>query len=127
MTVAELGPVCKSVKGHPWCGELKAWQMLQWQRRKSPPVGPRRLATKADRGLQYWNTLASFEKKESPKGSIPLLGITRIYLDENNKTEVVVKYANSANSDPVWLRLSFPSHMSAEQWRKDLRQIRATL
>eukprot|EP00435_Cladocopium_sp_Y103_P030975 s2644_g7.t2 len=77
--------------------------------------------------LQYWDSQAAFEKKEPPKGSIPLLGITRVYIDEQNKNEVVVKYANGAASEPVLLRLHFPSHMTAEQWRKELRQIRATL
>lgn len=77
--------------------------------------------------LQYWDSQAAFEKKEPPKGSIPLLGITRVFIDEQNKNEVVVKYANGAASEPVLLRLHFPSHMTAEQWRKELREIRATL
>ncbi len=77
--------------------------------------------------LQYWNTTAAFEKKEPPKGTIPLLGITRVYIDEQNKNEVIVKYANGASSEPVLLRLHFPSLMAAEQWRQEMRQVRATL
>ena len=96
----------------------------------SSPRGPRsidRLRCWRSGSLQYWDTTAAFEKKEPSKGSIPLLGITRVYIDDQNKNEVIVKYANGASSEPVFLRLHFPSQMAAEQWRQEMRQVRATL
>eukprot|EP00931_Biecheleriopsis_adriatica_P027094 TRINITY_DN16351_c0_g1_i2.p1 TRINITY_DN16351_c0_g1~~TRINITY_DN16351_c0_g1_i2.p1 ORF type:complete len:223 (-),score=59.76 TRINITY_DN16351_c0_g1_i2:63-731(-) len=80
-----------------------------------------------DGSLCYWQSEGSFHKQELPKGEVPLLSITKIFISENNSTEVTVTFAKEGQADRAQLQLQFPSGTRAEQWRQDMRQLRATL
>ncbi|OLQ14586.1 hypothetical protein AK812_SmicGene1259 [Symbiodinium microadriaticum] len=118
MTVAELGPICRSWKISIDPKEYMRDVMIS-------------KALKVIHGIEnylcYWNNKAAFEKGEDPKGKIPLLNITKVSISDESNQDVSVKYAKAGEAEPVLLRLSFPSYKSAEQWRQELRNIRATI
>lgn len=81
--------------------------------------------------LNYWASEYAYRNKDEPKGSIPLLSITKVSIDEGSPLDVFVKYDKGAGKDGesevIRLRLNFSKADIAERFRYGLRTIRASL
>eukprot|EP00930_Biecheleria_cincta_P079542 TRINITY_DN67420_c0_g1_i1.p1 TRINITY_DN67420_c0_g1~~TRINITY_DN67420_c0_g1_i1.p1 ORF type:complete len:259 (-),score=47.24 TRINITY_DN67420_c0_g1_i1:77-814(-) len=97
-------------KGASWYDRLRAWQAGS---------------------LSYWESENAFRQGYAPKGSIPLLSITKVSIDEGSPYDVFVKYdrggGQADESDIIKLRLNFTKRDKAEKFRYGLRTVRATL
>jgi len=72
--------------------------------------------------LAWWSDKPSYDKKDTPKGSVPLMKITKVVWERDHPLLVVVKH--KLDGETCELTLQFKEDKRAEEWCRCLHQLR---
>jgi len=78
--------------------------------------------------LAYWANESAFVRRDAPKGSFNLLGITKVSIsDTGGPEEIIVKCKDFESNSTEKLLIRFNCVSRAEEWREALRRLRGLL
>jgi len=75
--------------------------------------------------LTYWLSEEEYIKGEPPRGSLRLMSITKVMWEREHPTETIIRFMNNGGHEE--LRFIFPDDVKAENYTRNLYQLRALL